>query len=319
MSASLTIGADARVAAPEARPRFLGLLGGELFKVSRLRTVWVLTSLLVGINAAPYLLYLATPAVKNSIAANPLGTLMVAAQRDLAILRVFSGMYLLIVTAYVVGLEYQQGTIRILLARGVGRLQLLGAKALALVTIALGVLVGGILLNAVLTCGLLLALTGNLNALQSITPEYWRDTWYYLLTVAASMGVTLLLAIAATVVGRTLAFGLGVGLSWFPADNIGILMMLLVYRFTHNDFWLKITGYFLGPNLNAMPALVIPVRVVTVQTPKGLVHVTQQAATVGFQPLSTVDGTHTLVVALVYALIFAAVAVFLTWRRDVLE
>jgi len=32
-----------------------------------------------------------------------------------------------------------------------------------------------------------------------------------------------------------------------------------------------------------------------------------------------VDGTHTLVVALVYAIIFAAVAIVLTRQRDVLE
>jgi ABC-2 type transport system permease protein len=319
MSASLTVDAGARVAAHETRPSFLGLLGGELFKVSRLRTIWVLTLLLVGIIAAPYLFYLATPGVKNGLLSAPLRTLLVATQRDLAVLRVFSGIYLLIVTAYVVGLEYQQGTIRIILARGVGRLQLLGAKVLALVAIALGVLVGGILLNAVLMCGLLLALVGNLNALQSVTPEFWTDTWLYVLTVAISMGVTLLLSLAASVIGRTLASGLGIGLSWFPADNIGAVMMTLVYRFTNNDFWLKITGYFLGPNLNAMPALVIPARVVTVQTPGGIEHVSQQAATVGFQPYTSIDGTHTLMVALVYALIFAAVAVVLTWRRDVLE
>lgn len=319
MSASLTVDAATQAAARETRPSFLGLLGGELFKVSRLRTIWVLTLLLVGIIAAPYLFYLATPSLKDSIISTPLAALTVATQRDLAILRVFSGMYLLIVTAYVVGLEYQQGTIRIVLARGVGRLQLLGAKVVALAGIGLAVLVVGILLNTLLTGGLLLVLTGNLNAFQSLTAEYWTDSWYYVLTVAASMGVTMLVALASTVIGRTLAFGLGVGLSFFPADNIGTVMMNLVYRFTHNDFWLKITAYLLGPNLNAMPTVIVPAKVVTVQTPHGLMHVTQQAATIGLQPFTTVDGTHTLVVTLVYALIFAVVAVFLTWRRDVLE
>ncbi|GAC1447073.1 MAG: hypothetical protein PVSMB4_01310 [Ktedonobacterales bacterium] len=319
MSASLIVDAGTRGAAPETRPSFLGLLGGELFKVSRLRTIWVLTLLLVGIIAAPYLFYLATPSLKDSIISTPLAALTVATQRDLAVLRVFSGMYLLIVTAYVVGLEYQQGTIRIVLARGVGRLQLLGAKVVALAAIGLTVLVVGILLNGLLTGGLLLVLTGNLNAFQSLTAEYWTDSWYYVLTVAVSMGVTMLVALASTVIGRNLAFGLGVGLSFFPADNIGTVMMNLVYRFTQNDFWLKITAYFLGPNLNAMPTVIVPAKVVTVQTPGGIEHVTQQAATVGFQPFTSIDGTHTLMVALVYALIFAAVAVVLTWRRDVLE
>jgi zinc transporter ZupT len=119
------------------------------------------------------------------------------------------------------------------------------------------------------------------------------------------MGVTILLAAAVSVLGRSLSFGLTVAVAWFPADNLGTVIMLLANRLTHNDFWLNITGYFLGPNLNVMPTVVIA-------DPKA-------SFALGAPPLVQVDGTHTLLVTLVYALIFAVVAAVLTWRRDVKE
>jgi ABC-2 type transport system permease protein len=43
----------------------------------------------------------------------------------------------------------------------------------------------------------------------------------YVLTIATNMGVTILLAAAVSVLGRSLAFGLSAALVWFPVDNIG--------------------------------------------------------------------------------------------------
>src|SRR2546429_1109115 len=82
----------------------------------------------------------------------------VRAQSGLAILRAFGGIFLIILTARVIGLEYQLGTIRILLARGVGRLQLLLVKLLTIVLVALLILVVGLLLNVALMYGLVLIL-----------------------------------------------------------------------------------------------------------------------------------------------------------------
>jgi hypothetical protein len=120
-----------------------------------------------------------------------------------------------------------------------------------------------------------------------------------------SMGVTILLAMAVSVVGRSLSFGLGAALAWFPADNIGIVLFVLGYRVTHNDFWQNVTAYFLGPNLNVMPTVLLPANI--------------QANSIGITPLVNVDGTHAVLVTLVYAVIFAVVAIVLTWRRDVKE
>ncbi|MFL5657524.1 MAG: hypothetical protein ACJ8CB_25495 [Ktedonobacteraceae bacterium] len=120
------------------------------------------------------------------------------------------------------------------------------------------------------------------------------------------MGVTILLATALSVVGRSLSFGLSASLAWFPADNVGsLIFLMLAFRITHSDFWRNVSAYLLGPNLNVMPAVLLPAQL--------------KANSIGITPLVDVDGTHTLLVTLVYALIFAVVAVVLTWRRDVKE
>jgi len=299
------------------RPRFLGMVRGELYKLARLRLNWMMLGALAVLVALPYLAFLATPGAKEALQSEPGTFLYEEMNAVLALLRVFSGLVLLIMTARAIGMEYQHGTIRVLLARGVGRLQLLAAKLLALALVALTMVVGAVLLNAVLLMLIVKSLTGSLSVLHALSPGYWQDARTYLLTVLVSMGVTILLAAALTVVGRSPAFGLALGLAWFPADNIGDGVMFLIHGFTQNEFWLKITGYFLGPNLNQMPvALLTPATLSAATTADGPPPL---PVSLGAGPLVDVTGQHTLIVALVYAVIFAAVAIALTWWRDVTE
>lgn len=287
-----------------ARPRFLGLLRGELFKIMHQRMNWIMLPILYFLCSVRWLaLPLGRGDVKAQLAAQPYDALHTLMAQNLGIYRVFIGFFLIILTARAIGLDYQQGTIRIILARGVGRLQLLYTKVLALVLVALAVTVGALLLNLVLAFAFIGGITGNLDAFKVINSTFWADTGSYMLTVFISMGVTMLLAVATTVLGRSLAVGLGVALVFFPADNIGSEILFLVYRLTGSDFWLKVTAYLLGPNLNIMPGETV------------LNHV----ATIGTTPDVAVDGGHTLLIALIYAIIFAAIALFLTWRRDVQE
>ena len=132
--------------------------------------------------------------------------------------------------------------------------------------------------------------------------------------IAINIGVTILLATAAAVVGRSLAFGLSVALIFFPIDNIGTLIMTLAYRVTGSDFWLNLTAYFLGPNLNQMPVALTSGRVESIGA-MPLYFVDNANVAHG----TLVDGTHTLVVAAVYAVIFAVTALWLMWKRDVQE
>ena len=286
------------------KPRFWGLVRGELFKITRQRMNWVMLPILYFLCSARWLsLPLGRGNVKDQIVAQPYDALHTLMAQNLGIYRVFVGFFLIILTARAIGLDYQQGTIRINLARGVGRLQLLFAKVLALVLVALAVTVGALLLNLVLAFAFIGGIAGNLDAFSAINATFWADTGSYLLTVFISMGVTMLLAVATTVLGRSLAVGLGVALVFFPTDNIGSQILFLVYRLTGSDFWLNVTAYLLGPNLNIMPGETVLNHVVTI----------------GAIPLVDVDGGHTLLITLIYAIIFAAIALSLTRLRDVQE
>lgn len=287
-----------------AKPRVWGLLRGELFKIMHQRMNWVMLPILYFLCSVRWLaLPLGRGDVKAQLAAQPYDVLHTLMADNLGIYRVFVGFFLIILTARAIGLDYQQGTIRIILARGVGRLQLLFAKVLALVTVALAVTAGVLLLNLLLALVFISGIEGNLNALSAINSMFWADTGSYLLTVFISMGVTMLLAVATTVLGRSLAVGLGVALVFFPADNIGSQILFLMSRLTGSDFWLHVTAYLLGPNLNIMPGQLV----------------LNQVGTIGATPFVDVDGGHTLLITAIYAVIFAGIALVLTWRRDVME
>jgi hypothetical protein len=133
------------------------------------------------------------------------------------------------------------------------------------------------------------------------------------------MGATLLLGVAAAVLGRSLAFGLAVGLSWFAVDNLAIIPLSLLSQFTHNDLWRQVSGYLLGLMLNRLPDYIVPPYHVTLQTPAGPQTVAQTVSGFGPLPLVHVDGTHALLVIGGYALVFAAAAVVLARVRDVRE
>lgn len=288
-----------------ARPSFVGIVRGELLKISRLRMTWIMLLLTLGISSVYYVALLSRSDIKSVIQQEPLTVLYQMMTNSLGLYRVFSGIFLLVLVAYVFGLEYQQGTIRILLARGVGRLQLLWGKLVSLVIVGLGLLLLGIILNAILISLFLLIITGSVDALKAADTQFWQDTGLYLLTILINMSVTILLATALTVISRSLALGLTLSVLFFPADNIGTSVMYLVNRLTHNQFWLDVTQYFLGPNLNIMPSLLL----------------SQQARAYPIiaTPLVKVDASHTLWTAAIYAAIFLVAAVLLTWKRDVKE
>lgn len=284
-----------------ARPRFFGIVRGEIFKVTRMWSVWISFVLLLGVICLPYLITVTVKAQGTVLQKAPLHFFYTSISQNFFVLRAFIGFFLIILTACVFGREYQLGTIRVLLARGIGRLQLLFAKLLAVVLIALFALLVCLALTVLLQGMQMLILAGD--GLKALNADFWHDVGVYVLTLLMSMGATILLTTAMTALGRSFVFGLSAALVFFPADNFGTIFMLLAYRLTNNKFWLDITAYLLGPNLNQMPAALVPAHF----------------GNYGAGPYVTVDATHTLVVALVYAAIFAAVAIVLTWRRDVKE
>ena len=141
-------------------PSFFGLVRGEFFKILRQWTTWIMLVLFLGVIILPYIIEFTVPNVKTNIQTDSLHFFYDILSVGLSIVRVFTGIFLLVITARIVGLEYQLGTIRVLLSRGVGRLQLLFAKLLTIAIIALILLVIGLVLAAALC----IALAGNLLA-----------------------------------------------------------------------------------------------------------------------------------------------------------
>ena len=295
------------------RPSFIGLIKGEMFKLVRQRSNWYM---LIAVNVACCIAWLTTlfiSTTKDDLLHKSYAFLFTYNTASLGIFRALVGFFLIVMTARMVGLDYQQGTIRIILARGAGRLALLAAKFLTVVIAALVILIIGLIVNALMALLIIGIVTGNFDALKPLDAAFWSASWTFIVTIMISMGVTILLAMATTVLGRSQAFGLGFALIFFPADNFAINIMGLIYRASNNNFWLKLTTYVLGPNLNAMPQALIPG--ITIPGTKQLI----QPVAIGDAPFQPVDATHTLLVTLVFALVFLAIPIILTWRRDVME
>lgn len=288
-----------------SKPSFFGLVRGELFKTSRQWSTWIMLVLFMGFIFLPYLIMFVETDLKSVIAAPHDEYFYSRVAVGLALIRVFGGMLIVIMAARVIGQEYSQGTIRIVLARGVGRVQFLLAKLLAIALWAIFIVLIGLVLNLLLAIAQIQIVAGNINALTNLNATTWHDLGVYVLTILASMAVTILMTTAITVLFRSLAGGLSASIAWFPADNIVVIILSLAFRLTKNDFWQNISGYLLGPNLNIMAGQVAGVQ--------------NSSWAFGSPPLVIVDGSHTLLVTAAYAVIFATAAIILTWKRDVKE
>jgi hypothetical protein len=290
------------------RPSFVGLIRGELLKVARQRSFFVMLVCLAGVVCLPFLVdWARSTDLALESPGQQLAMTYERMQAYLLILRFFAPLIVIVTTARLIGMEYSGGTIRVLLARGVGRLQLLAAQLLTSLLVMLGVLAFGLALNTVLWPIIRLHADGNLNVLHALDGGFWRDTALDVGTVAIALTLAALLAMALAVVGRSVAVGVGGGLAWFLGDNMSVIFFYLASVLTHSTGWLVATGDLLVPNLNAMPNALLPAR----------------AALKNFhalaEPLVPVSGGHTLLIAGIYSAIFVGVSFYLTWRRDVTE
>jgi ABC-type transport system involved in multi-copper enzyme maturation permease subunit len=284
-------------------PSFAGAVRSELLKIRRQALTWVLLALIAAVTAVA--LGDVVSSGRSSFEAHPEVFYFTYLSVALALFNTLSGIFLLAVTAWLVGMEYSRGTVRVVLARGTARLQLLAAQLLAVAIWALSLLAGFIVVAAAVLAAVVKAWHGSLSPLTSLPPAAWTDARICLLVALVSMGVCILLATAAAAVGRSLPFAMGVALAFFAADNFGTIVMRLLGRATHNyQFWDSTTQWLLGPSLNQLAA--------TLQTD-------HPESTFLPTPLVTVSAGHLWAVIGAWSLFFAAVAVLLTWRRDVLE
>jgi ABC-2 type transport system permease protein len=287
------------------RPSFVGAVRGEALKISRQLSFWLMLAGAFVLLAIITLAISSASNIQDQLKSNP--TAFAYGARDVfgTVYQIGSGIFLLIVGSRLFAMEYSSGTIRIIYARGTGRLRLLLAKMLTLAFIGVILLVGYSVVAGATLALLVNAWAGSLAPLQHLPNEFWQDLETWALVQGMSMGIVILMAAAAAGIGRSLAFAMAASLAFFPVDNFSVILEALGSRITRQDHpWLTISQYQLGPNLN---------------TVLGLIEPGHHARAAFASPLTPVDGTHALVVIGAFALAFAFIAVVRAVRPDVLE
>ena len=285
-------------------PSYLGAVKGEVLKLSRQRALWLMIGLGVLLFAFVGAAIFTADGVRQTESRSPAVFFYNALDIMANLFGTGAGIVLLITSSRLFGMEYSSGTIRILLARGTGRLQLYAAKLTALLLLGVLLLVGFTAVASILIYLVVSAWQGNGSALTSLPGEAWRDFQLTLLVGLVSVVVTSLLGSAAAIAGRSLSFGIAVAMAFFPADNFAVIVLSILQRITRNDAFNKATAYLLGPNLNLLSGKLETAH-----------HVRAAFAT----PAVAVDLTHVWTVIAVYAAIFLVGSLALLLRRDVLE
>ena len=287
------------------RPSFFGAVRGEALKVSRQLSFWLMLAGSVVLLAIITLAISSASNIQDQLKTNP--TAFAYGARDVfgTVFQIGSGIFLLIVGSRLFAMEYSSGTIRIIYARGTGRLSLLLAKMFILAAIGVVLLAGYSVIAAGTLALLVNAWSGSIAPLQNLPSQFWQDLEMWALVQGMSMGIVILMAAAAAGIGRSLAFAMAASLAFFPVDNFTVILEALGSRITKQDHpWLNISQYQLGPNLNTVLNLIEP---------------GHRARAAFATPLLPVDATHALFVIGIFALGFAVIAVVRTVRPDVLE
>ena len=286
------------------RPSFIGAVRGERVKLSRQLSFWLSLAGAVLLLAVIVLAISGATNLKPMLLADPTTWAYDKLETFGTVFQIGSGIFLLIFGSRLIGMEYS-GTIRILYARGMGRLPLLLAKFLTLAMVGVLLLVGYLMIVGAILGLMIVALSGSLDPVHHVSAAFWQDFGRWTAVQGISMGLAILIAGAMAGIGRSLAFAMAASLVVYPVDNFLNILELLGIRATgHDQPWIAISQYQLSTNLNVVLTLLEPT------------HRTRPAFAA---PLAAVDATHALVVIGVYALVLAAIAVTRTVRPDVLE
>lgn len=287
------------------RPRFGGAVRGEMLKLSRQLSLWLSLGGAALLLAVIVLAISGAENLKQTLLSDPTTWAYDKLETFGTVFQIGSGIFLLIFGSRLLGMEYSSGTIRVLYARGMGRLGLLAAKLFTLALLGLILMAGYLLLTGLILGLMIVALSGSLDPVHQISGAFWADLGRWGLVQGISMGMALLIAAAAAGIGRSLAFAMAAAMAYYPVDNFLTILELLGIRATgHTQPWTAISQYQMSTNLNVLLGLLEP---------------SHRARPAFAAPLAAVDATHALVVVGAFALVFAVIAIVRTSRPDVLE
>ena len=294
----------AAAAARSHRPSFRGAVRGELLKLSRQRALWAMLiggALLFGFVG---LAIFSADNIRQTLKSQPLTFFYSALDIMGGLFDTGSGIILLVSASRLFGMEYTSGTIRILLARGTGRLQLYFAKLVALAVLGLALLVSFSAAALGLVYAYATSVGNGFGPLTTLPAVAYHDLELTVLVGLISIGLTILLGGTAAILGRSLSFGIAAAMGFFPADNFGTVILAIMQRITHVDAWNQASAYLLGPNLNVLAMRLEPGR---------------QVRPLFATPNVAVSTEHVWAVIAVYAGLFLVGSIMLVLRRDVVE
>src|ERR1700716_4609578 len=187
------------------RPSFFGAVRGEALKISRQLSFWLMLAGSIVLLAFVMLATSSASNIQDLLKTNP--TAFAYGARDVfrTVFQIGSGIFLLIVGSRLFAMEYSSGTIRIIYARGTGRLRLLLAKMLTLAIIGILLLAGYLVVAGGIIALLVNAWPGSIAPLQHLPNEFWQDLGMWAVVQGMSMGVVILMAAAAAGIWGSLA------------------------------------------------------------------------------------------------------------------
>src|SRR5438270_12945111 len=150
------------------RPRFFGAVRGEALRLSRQLSLWLVLGGAVLLLAVIVLAISGSDSFKPALNANPTQWAYDKLLVFGTVFQIGSGIFLLLFGARLFGMEYSSGTIRIIYARGFGRVQLLLAKMVDLAIIGVLLLAGYAVLVSAILAVMVIAVHGNLDPIQHI-------------------------------------------------------------------------------------------------------------------------------------------------------
>ena len=293
------------VAARTLRPSFSGIMRGEALKLSRQLSFWLSLGAAMLLLAVIVLAISGGVNIKNLLLSDPTGWAFDKLETFGTIFQIGSGLFLLVFGSRLLSMEYSAGTVRIIYARGTGRLQLWLAKVLTLAVVGIALLAGYMVLAGGILAAMIAVLAGSFDPINHLSSQFWHDLELWVLVMLISMGVAILIAAAAAGVGRSLAFGIAAALAFYPGDNfLNILEVLGIRATGHNQPWTWISQYQLSTNVNVLLNLLEP---------------DHRARPAFAAPIAAVSAQHSLAVIGAFALILLVVALYRTLRPDVLE
>ena len=202
---------------------------------------------------------------------------------------------IMILGASAMGVEYGWGTLRTLLAKGVGRWQFLVAKGLSVILLSgVGLLIASL---SVVVGSLIAALTLDDGGGLADAGE-WSTVGVMFGKAAYGLAPYAILALFVTVLTSSSSMGIAISLAYYFLELIIVQIMSGLFDWSSN-----ISDYLLGPNISAW---MTESSVVTTGSDSGLAGIGDLPGTV-----------HAFVTLLVYMAVLGGAALWLILRKDI--